>query len=95
MSAVTQLLIGTRKGAWVYRDDGERGDWRVHGPLFLGQIINHFVQDPRDPAVQLIAAKTGAPLHEVASRAEEAWRSAHGQAAGPPPPVIGDDRSPA
>jgi hypothetical protein len=59
MSAVTQLLIGTRKGAWVYRDDGERGDWRVHGPLFLGQIINHFVQDPRDPAVQLIAAKTG------------------------------------
>jgi uncharacterized protein (TIGR00299 family) protein len=50
---------------------------------------------PEFDDVALIAAKTGAPLHEVASRAEEAWRSAHGQAAGPPPPVIGDDRSPA
>jgi len=55
----TQLLIGTRKGAWVFRDDGRRGDWRVEGPLFLGQIISHFVQDPRNPNVQLMAAKTG------------------------------------
>jgi photosystem II stability/assembly factor-like uncharacterized protein len=59
MAQTTQLLIGTRKGAWVYRDDGARGAWRAEGPLMLGQIINHYVQDPRDPAVQLIAAKTG------------------------------------
>lgn len=55
----TQLLIGTRKGAWVFSDDGRRGAWRVDGPLFLGQIISHFVQDPRNPRVQLMAAKTG------------------------------------
>jgi hypothetical protein len=59
MAGITQLLVGTRKGAWVWRDDGRRGDWRIEGPLFLGQIVNHFVQDPRDPKVQLIAAKTG------------------------------------
>jgi hypothetical protein len=59
MTNVTQLLVGSRKGAWVYRDDGHRGEWRVSGPLFLGQIVNHFVQDPRNPAVQMIAAKTG------------------------------------
>ena len=59
MTQATQLLVGTRKGAWVYRDDGSRGAWRPEGPLFLGQIVNHFVQDPRDPSVQLIAAKTG------------------------------------
>ena len=59
MSHVTQLLVGTRKGAWVFVDDGERGRWRVEGPLFLGQIVNHFVQDPRNPRVLLIAAKTG------------------------------------
>jgi uncharacterized protein (TIGR00299 family) protein len=43
--------------------------------------------------VALVAAKTGAPLHEVASRAEEAWRLAqrHNMAE----PLIGDDRSPA
>ncbi len=43
----TQILVGTRKGAWVFTDDGARGDWRVEGPVFLGQIVNHFVQDPR------------------------------------------------
>ena len=59
MSQATQLLVGTRKGAWVFRDDGARGSWRAEGPLFLGQIVNHFVQDPRNPKVQLIAAKTG------------------------------------
>ena len=59
MARTTQLLIGTRKGAWVWRDDGKRREWQVEGPLFLGQIVNHFVQDPRDPRIQLIAAKTG------------------------------------
>ena len=49
MSQATQLLVGTRKGAWVFRDDGARGSWRAEGPLFLGQIVNHFVQDPRNP----------------------------------------------
>ena len=59
MSDTTQILVGTRKGAWSWRDDGNRGDWKVEGPLFLGQIINHWVQDPRAPNVQLMAAKTG------------------------------------
>lgn len=59
MGQSTQLLIGTRKGAWVWRDDGVRRNWRAEGPLFLGQIVNHFVQDPRNARVQLIAAKTG------------------------------------
>jgi hypothetical protein len=59
VSQTTQLLVGTRKGAWVYRDDGARRAWRAEGPLFLGQIVNHYVQDPRNPSIQLIAAKTG------------------------------------
>jgi photosystem II stability/assembly factor-like uncharacterized protein len=57
---MTELLIGTRKGAWVFRDhDGRRGMWRLEGPQFLGQIIHHYVADPRDPKVRLMAAKTG------------------------------------
>jgi hypothetical protein len=59
MTDAIQLLVGTRKGAWIYRSDADRGRWSVEGPLFLGQIINHFVQDPRDPAVMLMAASTG------------------------------------
>ncbi len=30
---------------------------------------------PEFDDVALVAAKTGAPLHEVSSRAEEAWRA--------------------
>jgi len=59
MSSGVQLLIGTRKGAWIYRSDAERRDWSVTGPLFLGQIINHLVLDPRDGRTLLMAAKTG------------------------------------
>jgi hypothetical protein len=53
------LLIGTRKGAWLYRGDAARQSWQVDGPHFLGQIINHLVLDPRDGKTLLAAASTG------------------------------------
>jgi pyridinium-3,5-bisthiocarboxylic acid mononucleotide nickel chelatase len=48
---------------------------------------------PEFDDVAQVAAKTGAALQDVASRAEEAWREAQRNAVGEP--VIGDDRSPA
>jgi hypothetical protein len=59
MGEAVQLLIGTRKGAWIYRSDAARRDWTVVGPIQLGQIINHLVLDPRDGRTLLMAAKTG------------------------------------
>jgi hypothetical protein len=59
VAGATQLLIGTRKGAWIYRGDAARRSWAVEGPIHLGQIVNHFVIDPRDGQTMLIAAKTG------------------------------------
>lgn len=53
------LLVATRKGAWLYYGDAARKTWRVEGPHFLGQIINHLVLDPRDGRTLLAAAKTG------------------------------------
>jgi uncharacterized protein (DUF111 family) len=38
---------------------------------------------PEFDDVALVASKTGASLHEVASRAEEAWRAAHHHPPGP------------
>ena len=58
MSQATQLLVGTRKGAWIYRSDTTRQAWSVEGPLHLGQIVHHIVADPRS-GTMLIAAKTG------------------------------------
>ena len=59
MSTAVQLLIGTRKGAWIYRSDAARRDWSVQGPIFLGHIVNHLVLDPRDGKTLLMAASTG------------------------------------
>ena len=42
---------------------------------------------PEFDDVALAAAKTGATLHEVASRAEEAWRAAHHRPPGSDPPA--------
>ena len=53
------LLIGTRKGAWLFHGDATRRTWRVDGPHFLGHIVNHLVLDPRDGRTLLAAAKTG------------------------------------
>jgi hypothetical protein len=48
---------------------------------------------PEFDDIALVASKTGQPVGEVASRAEEAWRLTQGQAVSEP--VLGDDRSPA
>ena len=53
------VLVATRKGAWLLHGDAARKTWRVDGPHFLGQIVNHLVLDPRDGRTLLAAAKTG------------------------------------
>ncbi|HEY5106635.1 MAG TPA: glycosyl hydrolase [Caulobacteraceae bacterium] len=59
MTTAIQLLVGTRKGAWIFNSDAGRSSWRVEGPLHLGQIVNHFVVDRRGGGTMLMAAKTG------------------------------------
>jgi photosystem II stability/assembly factor-like uncharacterized protein len=51
--------IGTRKGIFALRADPRGRKWRLTGPQFLGHIIHHVVQDPRDPKVLVMGAKTG------------------------------------
>ncbi|MBU6436520.1 MAG: glycoside hydrolase [Betaproteobacteria bacterium] len=53
------VLVGTRKGAFIFRSDGKRRDWAVSGPHFLGHIVQHVVADPRDGKTLLCAARAG------------------------------------
>jgi photosystem II stability/assembly factor-like uncharacterized protein len=53
------VLVGTRKGAWIFHSDASRRTWRAEGPRYLGQIFNHLVLDTRDGRTMLGAAKTG------------------------------------
>ena len=82
MTGAIQLLVGTRKGAWTYRSDAARQAWEVSGPLFLGQIVNHFVRDPRDGKTMLMAASTGhldADRQIAAARGNGIERAGHGR----------------
>lgn len=58
MSDPVTLLIGTRKGAWILRSL-DRHKWDIEGPIMLGNIVNHFVMDPRDNRTLLLSARTG------------------------------------
>jgi photosystem II stability/assembly factor-like uncharacterized protein len=53
------LLVGTRKGAFIFHADSGRERWRVSGPHFLGSSVHHAVLDPRDGRTLLVGARTG------------------------------------
>ena len=53
------LLVGSKKGAFIYRGDRTRSRWDAAGPIFLGNEVNHLVLDPRDGRTLLMAARTG------------------------------------
>ena len=57
--AAQTVWIGTRKGAFALQSDEHRDDWKLMGPEFLGHVIHHIVQDPRNRDSVLMAAKTG------------------------------------
>jgi photosystem II stability/assembly factor-like uncharacterized protein len=59
MADPVALLVGTRKGAFIFRGDAARKKWRLEGPHYLGNIVNHMVADPRGERTLLMAAKTG------------------------------------
>ena len=54
-----QVLVGTRKGLFILSADKRRRNWRIDGPHFLGQVVNHAVLDPRDGRTLLAAVKAG------------------------------------
>lgn len=57
----SKLLVGTRKGAWVL--DAATG--RLSEPIYFGNIVNHWVADPRNRSHWVMAAKAGHLGHTV------------------------------
>jgi len=41
------LLVGTRKGGFIFRSDLRRKSWRIEGPFFMSTEVNHLIRDPR------------------------------------------------
>ena len=66
--------VATRKGLWILQADSRRRQWRMDGPHFLGQVVNHAVVDPRDRRTLLAAVKAGHLGHTI-YRSEDFGRS--------------------
>lgn len=50
------VLVGTRKGAWIYESDEKREQWQVSEPMLKGWQFFHVVADTRRSPPRLIAA---------------------------------------
>lgn len=48
MGDTVAVLVGTRKGAFLFTSSLKRGRWQMSGPHFAGQEVFHLSFDPRD-----------------------------------------------
>ena len=50
------LLVGTMKGAFVFRSDKSRKKWKMEGPHFRGEAVYALLHDTRTPRARTYAA---------------------------------------
>ena len=55
------LLVGTMKGAFLLRSDGERREWRMEGPHFRGEAVYALAFDQRGGRRRILAG--GQSMH--------------------------------
>jgi photosystem II stability/assembly factor-like uncharacterized protein len=70
-----QVLVGTRKGAFVFTSDQRRRSWKVDGPHFAGQSVYHFVCDGRGDGPLLFAAVNNAWFGSDVHRSHDGGRT--------------------
>lgn len=78
MPSSVALLVGTKKGAWILRANAGRTAWTPSEPMIFGNIVQHLVQDPREPKRMVMAAKAGhlGPTVYLSDNAGRKWREA-------------------
>lgn len=77
-SGRVSLLVGTKKGAFILSGGRGRRNWKLSDPVFLGHMVHHIVQDPRDSQTILMAARTGhlGPTIFRSTNFGESWEEA-------------------
>jgi photosystem II stability/assembly factor-like uncharacterized protein len=65
-----QVLVGTRKGAFILNSDASREKWEVTGPHFAGWEIYHLKGSPANPD-RLYASQSSGWFGQVLQRSED------------------------
>lgn len=52
----THVLVGTRKGAWIYTSDEQREKWQISEPMMPGWTVQHMAVDTRRTPTRIYAA---------------------------------------
>ncbi len=66
-----RLLIGTRKGAFVYTSDAARGRWQRSEPMLKGWQVYDFVVDKRRDPPRLLATTNSAWFGSTIARSDD------------------------
>jgi photosystem II stability/assembly factor-like uncharacterized protein len=69
-----RVLVGTRKGAFVFTSDEKREHWDVNGPHFGGWEIYHLKGSPVDPN-RIYASQTSDWFGQVIHRSDDGGKS--------------------
>ena len=69
-----RVLVGTRKGAFILRSDGDRQDWSIEGPHFAGWEIYHVNGSRVDPD-RLYASQTSSWFGQIIQRSDDGGRT--------------------
>ena len=73
MSGV-RVLVGTRKGAFVFTSDGKRKNWEISGPHFAGWEIYHVKGSPADPD-RLYASQSSGWFGQMMQRSNDGGKT--------------------
>src|SRR3989304_9442897 len=55
MSGQVHVLVGTRKGAFIYTSDEGRQKWEISEPIMPGWTVYHLTADSRRDPIRLYA----------------------------------------
>ena len=72
--ATVRVLVGTRKGAFIFTSDSERSKWSIEGPLFAGWEIFHLKGSPADPD-RIYASQSSSWFGQVIQRSDDGGRT--------------------
>jgi photosystem II stability/assembly factor-like uncharacterized protein len=69
-----RVLVGTRKGAFIFTSDGKRQKWDIAGPHFAGWEMYHLKGSPVDPN-RIYASQTSGWFGQIIQRSDDGGKT--------------------